>query len=70
MKEEKMKEKPVEFSIKVEPGDTDTPLGVLKKGIEDLREALPYQIELHKMLAEVTKARFDSLIQEGFSGRF
>lgn len=62
-----MKEKPVEFSIKVEPGDVDSPLGLLRKGVEDLRKALPYQVELQEMLASVTKAKFDSLIQEGFS---
>ena len=41
-----MSEDPVEFSIKVEPGDSEDPVTKIKNTMKEFKETLPYQMEI------------------------
>ena len=62
-----MKDKPVGFSVHVEEGDAKDPLTQFNEALKKMRAVLPMQLEYHAMNAKILKARYDSLIQEGFS---
>jgi len=62
-----MAEKPVEFSIHVEEGDTKDPVTKFKNALKEMRTMLPMQLEFQAMNAKILKAKFDSLTKEGFS---
>jgi len=62
-----MTDKPTEFSVRVEQGDAADPLQIFKQALKDIRKGMPHQVELQSLLAKIAKAKFDALIQEGFS---
>ena len=62
-----MKDKPIEFSVHVEEGDAKDPVQRFKKALKEMRETLPMQLEFQAINAKILKAKFDALIQEGFS---
>lgn len=55
------------FSIRVESGDVEDPRTQLRNAVKQLRETLADQIEFHKMIAKITKIRYDAYINEGFN---
>ena len=62
-----MSEDPVEFSIKVEPGDSADPVTKIKNTMEEFRKTLPHQIEIQTLLAQLQMAKFKALVKEGFT---
>ena len=62
-----MKDKPTEFSVRVERGDVADPVQKFKDGIKQMREMMPLQIEWQVLDAQIRKAKFDALLKEGFS---
>ena len=62
-----MAEQPTEFSVRVEQGDAEDPIQIFKKGLKQMRETLPLQLEFQALDAKIRKAKFDALIKEGFS---
>ena len=61
-----MTEKPVAYSVRVEEGDVADPIQQLKNGIKQIKESMPYTIEMQQLLAKIAKTRYDALIKEGF----
>lgn len=62
-----MKDTPIEFSVRVEEGDVKDSKQLLKNTLKEFRANLPQYIEFQILNAQVKKAQFDALIQEGFS---
>ena len=56
-----------EFSVKVEQGDVGNSLQVFKNAVKEMRKTMTTNIEYQKLSAKLTKARYDYLIEEGFS---
>ena len=40
---------------------------LFKDALRELKETMAEQIEYHQILAKIQKAKFDSLVKEGFS---
>lgn len=62
-----MTNKPPAFSIKVEEGDIEDPIQRGKKALREMKENMDFQLETQRVLAKIMKAKFDALIEEGFS---
>ena len=56
-----------EFSVRVEQGDAADRMQQMKTTIANLKEMLPYQLELQAIDAKMRKIKFDALIKEGFA---
>jgi len=61
-----MSEDPVEFSIKIEPGDQEDPVDKFKLAIETMKKTMDTHIEFYKIAAKLTRTKYLALCAEGF----
>jgi len=60
-------DKPLEFSIKMEPDNAESPVEQMKTLLKTFQDALPQHLQLQLLVAQITRAKFNALVKEGFT---